>query len=132
MNKPIKVLLIDDNESCNFITERVLSKTGLAGDIAVKLNGKEALDYLMDIDKDRKISFPELIFLDINMPVMDGFEFLDQYEKAGFNKKLTRIVMLTSSMMESDRQRAFKFQSVVDYLEKFMDVQKANEIIHAL
>ena len=105
------VLLVDDNESDNFLHKRVLEKAGIANHIDVALNGQEALDFL--IEKGRhgnphsNYNQPELILLDINMPVMDGWEFLEVYNKLEATQKAKIVfIMLTTSLNPSDKVKA--------------------------
>jgi CheY-like chemotaxis protein len=111
MKKLNCVLLVDDNESDNFIHKRVLEKSEITKSIAVALNGQEALDFLKTkINKPQSEDAycqPDLIFLDINMPVMDGWEFLDEYHKLENDQKGKVVfIMLTTSLNPVDRSRA--------------------------
>ena len=105
------VLLVDDNESDNFIHKRVLEKAAIANHIEIAMNGKEALEFLTTLGKCDQSEYlycqPELIFLDINMPVMDGWEFLEEYQKLeAVQKGKIVFVMLTTSLNPSDKIRA--------------------------
>ena len=76
-NKLNCILLVDDDEATNFINTALLKKAKVTNRIEVALNGLEALDYLQThMHENRRQYFPEIIFLDINMPVMDGWEFI--------------------------------------------------------
>jgi CheY-like chemotaxis protein len=105
------VLLVDDNESDNFIHKRVLEKSGIARHVEVAMNGQEALDFLnakgqFGLAED-VYTQPELIFLDINMPVMDGWEFLEEYHKLDEAQKGKIVfIMLTTSLNPSDKVKA--------------------------
>ena len=108
------VLLVDDNESDNFLHERVLMKSGITERVAVALNGKEALELLSTKGiygrGEDEFFHPELIFLDINMPVMDGWEFLEEYQKLELaSQGKVIIIMLTTSINPADRIKAEKF-----------------------
>ena len=92
-----KVMLVDDNDTDNFISRRIIEITKFADDVIVKNSGKGALDYL-DEFKDSASYLPDIIFLDINMPIVDGFVFLYEYEKFGnLVKDKCRVIILTSS-----------------------------------
>jgi CheY-like chemotaxis protein len=114
------ILLVDDDEVTIFYNSHIINKLGVTEHLHSELNGENALRYLKE-----KVSYasdylkPDLIFLDINMPIMNGFEFLEAYEKLpDSDKGAHMIVMLTSSMLEVDRQHAAQFGCVSAYLPK--------------
>lgn len=119
MNKKLKlVLLIDDDEATNFINKTLINQLNCAENVAVALNGKSALDYLKS-----KVSGsypqPDLIFLDINMPGMNGWEFLDQYYLLEESQKgKVVVVMLTASDNPDDVQRAQSLSGIKGYRTK--------------
>ncbi len=124
MNKKLKyVLLIDDDDTVNFINQVVIKKADITDNIITALNGKEALDFLENYNYqnqgDPSISEYSLILLDINMPVMDGWEFLDAYRNAKIpDKKNTHLVMLSTSLNPDDRARAEKIDVVSSFYSK--------------
>jgi CheY-like chemotaxis protein len=109
------VLLIDDNDVDNYITEHILTKAKVAEKITVKNSALDALQFLENINGD----FPEMIFLDIKMPEMDGFGFLEEYVKLfAAGKSESSVVMLTSSEDEHDIERAKAYSCVKSYQAK--------------
>ena len=109
----INILLVDDDDTGNFVTKKFFSSNKLNVQLKVLENGKEAVDYFDSLIT----NFPDLILLDINMPLMDGFEFLEWYDNNGFTGK-TKIAMFSSSIREDDKERAFPFTDVIEYIEK--------------
>lgn len=100
-----KVLLVDDDRVTNMMHTRVLNRSGLVEQIDVVTDGQAAIEYLNALGAD--MTPPELILLDINMPRMDGFEFLEQYAKLPEHMRAGQIIiMLTTSLLQSDRERA--------------------------
>ncbi|ASV32170.1 response regulator [Maribacter cobaltidurans] len=114
-----KVLLIEDDETTNFIHKIALRKEGLE-EVHEVLNGLDAFHFL---EKD----CPDLIFLDINMPIMDGWEFLQEKESRSLCQG-AKIAMLTSSNRNEDRERAESYPSVIAYLEKPLTSEKIKVI----
>ena len=77
--KPIDlVMLVDDNDTDNFISKRIIEITKFAKEVEIKNSGKSALEYL-EQNKDNEDKLPNIIFLDINMPIVDGFVFLYEF-----------------------------------------------------
>ena len=125
------VLLVDDDDICNFIMTNSLENLGLAKKILSVLNGKQAIDLLRDCATNVK-NFPELIFLDIDMPIMGGFAFLEAFKDLELlNKRDIRIVMVSSSDNPSDRLYA-KLLGVTDFLLKPINEDKLKLVFHDL
>ena len=124
------VLLIDDSEADNFIHARRIRKAGVAEEIVIKHNGREGIDYLRQTNPDGSHPQPEIVFLDINMPVMNGWEFLQEYAQLPEHQKAgTVVTMLTTSVADTDRKRAAEYDDVVRYIEKPLTGDKLTEII---
>lgn len=104
MEKLNTVLIVDDDFINNFLTERIIKKMDIANNIKVLMNGYEGMTYLKETCQYDTKQCPELIFLDINMPVMDGFDFIEAFEHLPFPHK-SKIVILTTSRHNSDIEK---------------------------
>ncbi|MDQ3392884.1 MAG: response regulator [Bacteroidota bacterium] len=125
-----KVLLVDDDDISNYLTEVLIQKLDFSGDIEVYKNGEEALNYIRDCIHRNDAVCPELVILDINMPVMDGFEFLEEFEKLQKeNDKDIPVVMLTTSNYNNDIQKAQKYK-VAGFVNKPLTEDKFLEILN--
>ena len=113
-----KVMLIDDNEIDNLINQEMIRSTNFADEILVFQTGQEALTYLTENQKSTDM-LPEIIFLDINMPVMNGFQFLDVFDELSEHVLTTcKIIMLSSSISPKDIDQAASSRYVRKYLNK--------------
>lgn len=100
------VLLVDDDTIANFLTRKILEEINLASEIHTAMNGKEAL-HLFNSYYAGDHSLPDIILLDLNMPIMDGFEFLEAFQHLNLPKKDTvKIIIVTSSFSAQDKARA--------------------------
>lgn len=115
------ILLIDDNTDDNYLHRRRIKKADAAERVEVCLDGKEALDFLkrMHATSEHDLPHPDLIFLDINMPLMNGWEFLDEYDKLPAEMKGNPvIIMLSTSPNHNDKERAMSYSVVQEYRVK--------------
>ncbi|WP_047246908.1 response regulator [Maribacter thermophilus] len=111
-----RVLLIDDSEIDNYINKAVLSKSELVSDIITKTSGADALKYLENANEN---SFPDIIFLDIRMPGMDGFEFMEHYIKLPENlTEQCKVFVLSSSIDPIDIERSNSYKEIEKHLTK--------------
>jgi len=116
------IMLIDDNEIDNLINQKMIEASGICERILVHSGAKHALESLRNIEKlsSNPAEFlPEVIFLDIDMPIMDGFQFLEDFSKLSeVIRDTCKVIMLTSSMNPQDLVKARKSQYVKKYINK--------------
>lgn len=128
-NKVNCILLIDDDVAVNFIHERVISKSGCCDKVIIARNGQEGIDFLTT-KVDGKYPQPDLIFLDINMPVMNGWEFLEAYSDLEKEQKGREIiVMLTTSLNPDDHDKAKQISHIDAFHPKPLNIDSLNSIL---
>lgn len=120
--KYTNVMLIDDSELDNFINEKTLEANYFAKKIYVHTSAKSALEFLTNLvtmGSEYSEVYPKVIFIDINMPMMDGFQFIEHYKKSA-EKDLAKpkLVILTSSVYNEDRQKANDISPDIIFLNK--------------
>lgn len=124
MLNPYKTcLLIDDNYIDNFITRRILESSHFAEQIIVRQSPAEAIESL----REGSIK-PDVIFLDIRMPVMNGFEFLREYDALLINKNDTKIFMLSSSLDPMDMKQSLGNKYITQFIHKPLTLKALEEI----
>jgi CheY-like chemotaxis protein len=126
------VMLVDDNDTDNFISQKIIELNGFAERVIAKNSGKSALEYL-EAHENNPEELPEVIFLDINMPIVDGFVFLFEFER--FNealKKKCKIAILSSSDNKRDIERIVDNDYVVKYITKPLTQDALSEISEVL
>jgi CheY-like chemotaxis protein len=130
MSKKLKcIMLVDDNHSDNFFHEREIKKQNPATIVISKNSGKEGLDYLKATNNTEN-TLPELIFLDINMPGMNGWEFLDAYHNLDKDiQSKVIVVMLTTSDNPDDEAKAKNWDFISDYITKPLTKEILEDII---
>jgi CheY-like chemotaxis protein len=119
-----RILVIDDNPTDRYIAKRMAEKYHFAEEIILQESALEALEYIQSLEKVPHL-LPQFIFLDINMPGMNGYEFLDEYAKFSETIKSNCIIMMiTTSIHPDDLKRAQDSPSVIRFLNKPLDKGK--------
>ena len=123
MKTDIHFLLVEDDEISTFVTSSTLQDMGF-NSIDVVDNGMEAISFMQE-------TCPDIILLDLNMPVMNGFEFLAKVN-IDTHCSHTQIVVLTSSNRDKDMKLAHSFNNILGYIEKPLSIQKMNDVLKEL
>tara|TARA_R110002124_G_scaffold287323_4_gene472821 strand:+ start:4326 stop:4733 length:408 start_codon:yes stop_codon:yes gene_type:complete len=123
------ILLIDDDEPTNFLHKIIIEDSNLAEKVVAVQSGYEALEYL-EKKEDGKYPQPGIIFLDINMPAMNGWEFLERYKQLDESLKgKILVVMLTTSINPDDKKKAMGKGFVKGFLSKPLTTEMLEKII---
>lgn len=122
-------MLVDDDEINNFITVKLIKKAFPDAVLSTFLNGRLAIDKIKDIVQNNPEGLPDYILLDINMPVMNGWEFLEEYKNSNFDpdKKIT-IYILSSSVFSNDIDKAKSYESVANFISKPLNLESIKEV----
>ncbi len=122
------VMLIDDNDTDNFISKRIIEITNFAKEVVVKSSGQSALNYLGE-NTENVSRLPDLIFLDINMPIVDGFVFLYEFENFPDTvKDKCKIVILSSSDNKRDIDKIVNNNYVIRFITKPLNEAALEEL----
>jgi CheY-like chemotaxis protein len=134
MKKSNKALLIDDSEAVNRLNENLLRSLNIFSEIISFTNAKNAFEFLEETTGKDSEDLPSIIFLDLLMPEMDGFSFLDNYIEldAIINSDYKPIIVIVSDHLEFknfDKSKRYKSFGVIDHLKKPMDTEDIEELV---
>lgn len=133
MKKVNCILLVDDNYADNVFHKIQIIEADICNQIKVVTNGREALDYVIksgESNQSKEFPKPDIIFLDINMPDMNGFEFLEEYHKLDeMLKAKIVIIMLSTSLNPNDKTKAIAFKEVTGFQNKPLTVKILHETV---
>lgn len=128
-------MLVDDMETDNYINDMILREAGIEHIYQFK-SGQSAIEFLENLNRNYAFMedcMPQLIFLDLNMPLMDGFQFLREFERFENDfKKHIRFVILTSSNDPDDVKTALSNKNVIKYLNKPLNENAVSEVLETL
>ena len=132
IDEPLHILIIDDDEINNFIAAKLIDKIPPKAKVSTCVNGQEGINFVRN-KLNNQDEFPDIIFLDINMPLMNGWEFLEEYEqiKNDIKKKVT-INMLSSSVYNDDITKAETYTTVNKFISKPLTVDKIKDLYDSL
>jgi CheY-like chemotaxis protein len=124
------ILLIDDDEPTNFLNRMVIEEVDCASRIEIMQSARDALKYLTNATPNGDYPRPDLVFLDINMPAMDGWEFIEKYNQLPEEQKAKIIVvMLTTSFNPEDELKARKISGVSGFRNKPLTPEILNQVL---
>lgn len=130
LDSKINLLVIDDDDINIFIIKKIVEKTGYNIEMSAKSNGKQAVDYLSDLISSNQ-TLPDLILIDINMPVMNGWEFVEAYQTMGITKKVD-LYILSSSVYENDIEKTKSYKIVKGFISKPLSMERLVDLIKQL
>jgi len=117
-----KIFCVDDDPITLMLCKKVIERVEFAKEIITAQNGEEAIQYFHDLAENAKdnVPYPKLTFLDLNMPVMNGWEFLEVYLQKGYQNLFpdAKFIVLSSTIDPDDVNQAKKYPIVVDFLSK--------------
>jgi len=128
-NQAVSILLVDDDEINNFISIKLIKKALISTEIVACLNGKFAIEQLVEMQRKGPEKLPDYILLDINMPIMNGWEFLDEYKRLNIDPLgKTKIYIISSSVFSNDINKARSYPLVKSFISKPLSVEKIKEM----
>jgi len=127
LENKINLLVIDDDDINIFIIKKIVEKTGFDIDMVAKGNGQQAIEYLQGVMANN-LPFPQLILIDINMPIMNGWEFIEAYQELGVTHEVD-LYILSSSVYENDIEKTKSYSSVKGFISKPLSMQRLTELI---
>lgn len=129
-----KILCVDDDAITLMLCKKVIAKAEFASQIETSNNGEEALQYFENLKKEKEannvVSEPQLIFLDLNMPIMNGWEFLDIFSKSDYYTIFpeVKVIVLSSTIDPRDIEKAKQYPMVLNFLSKPITIEMLKSI----
>ncbi len=126
----LNLLIIDDDEINIFIINKIVEKTGFDINLVARSNGHQGIEYLKECMEQGQ-ALPRLFLIDINMPVMNGWEFIEAYEKMGIQQPVDMYI-LSSSVYENDIEKSKSYDIVKGFISKPLSMERLTELIRPL
>lgn len=127
ISSKIKLLVIDDDDINIFIISKIVEKTGYDVAIVAKNNGQLAIEYIKDLITEKQ-PLPDLVLIDINMPILNGWEFIEAFESLNL-PQTNDMYMLSSSVYENDIEKAKSYTSVKGFISKPLSIDRLKELL---
>lgn len=126
----LKIFLVDDDHIYQFTAKKTLESMGVGEQVSMFMDGESALNFIQAHLSDQS-ALPDVIFLDINMPVMDGWQFVEEFRKLNLDKKIA-LYMVSSSVDETDMKRSKEYNVINDYIIKPVGKNRFEELLRSL
>jgi CheY-like chemotaxis protein len=123
----LNIFLVDDDHIYQFTAKKTLESMGFTEQVSVFMNGASAIEYIKEHLNDVE-ALPDVIFLDINMPVMDGWQFVQEFQRLDLGKNVA-LYMVSSSVDEGDVKRSREFTAISDYIIKPVGRRRFEELL---
>jgi len=125
-----KIYCVDDDVITLMLCKKVIQRADFAKEILTATNGEEAILFFKELAEQSEPSYPSLTFLDLNMPIMNGWEFLDQYSKSGYNEIFpeAKFIVLSSTIDPQDVEKTKNYPMVVNFLSKPITKEMIEEL----
>lgn len=130
LDHKLNLLVIDDDDINVFIIKKIVEKTGFDIDMVARNNGQQAIDYIKETIAQNS-PLPRLVLIDINMPVMNGWEFIEAYESLGIQQKVDMYI-LSSSVYENDIEKTKSYKAVKGFISKPLSMERLTELVKAI
>lgn len=127
LQQEFTIMVVDDDDDYCFVTKIMLRKAGIGKQIIVASDGQEALNKLYEFAATGE-KLPSIIFLDLKMPVMDGFDFLEEATKSDLNLSQTKIFVTTSSVLPKDKEKASAYP-IAGFISKPLNHDVLRELL---
>lgn len=130
MNQKLKIFVVDNDRIYLTVTQKLLSKISTSFSVSIFYDGIEAFEAIETLIKSKPSELPDIILLDLDMPIMDGWDFLESYNKIGVNNyKSIPIYIVTSSIALDDINKSNNYQDVLGYLVKPLNLETLEGIV---
>ena len=127
------ILFVDDDPITLMLCKKVISKAAFSNQIITAQNGEEAINLFHTLLNNAEKTVPDLIFLDLNMPIMGGWEFLAEFSKPTFEQfHDIKVIVLSSTIDPEDLEKIKEFPMVMDFLPKPISLSTLNKVAEAL
>ena len=130
LGNKINLLVIDDDDINIFIIKKIVEKADLNINMVSKGNGQQAIAYIKDLIANQE-QFPNLMLIDINMPIMNGWEFIEGYQMLNVQQNVDMYI-LSSSVYENDIEKTKSYPLVKGFISKPLSIDRLKELVNAI